>query len=103
VINGLIVAYGGVPAIVVTLGTLAIYRGIDSVVASGVQFSTTDVPPAWIQWAIHDTFGVSARCQAVWSRSACFSASGSLGRLMPTMSAGAGVEGWRRNRSGCSS
>ena len=58
-INGLIVAYGGVPSIVVTLGTLAIYRGIDSVVASGVQFSTNDVPPAWVRWAIHETFGVS--------------------------------------------
>ncbi|HAM28235.1 MAG TPA: ABC transporter [Microbacteriaceae bacterium] len=58
-INGLIVAYGGVPSIVVTLGTLAIYRGIDSVVASGVQFSTNDVPPAWVRWATHETFGAS--------------------------------------------
>jgi rhamnose transport system ATP-binding protein len=58
-INGLIVAYGGVPSIVVTLGTLAIYRGIDSVLASGVQFSTNDVPPAWVQWATHETLGVS--------------------------------------------
>lgn len=58
-INGLVVAYGGVPSIVVTLGTLAIYRGILSVLASGVQFSTNDVPPAWVQWATHETFGVS--------------------------------------------
>lgn len=58
-INGLIVAYGGVPSIVVTLGTLAIYRGIDSVIASGVQFSSTDVPAAWISWATHRTLGVS--------------------------------------------
>jgi ribose/xylose/arabinose/galactoside ABC-type transport system permease subunit len=63
-INGLIVAYGGVPSIVVTLGTLAIYRGIDSVAASGVQFSTNDVPPAWIQWATHTTFGIST---IVWT------------------------------------
>src|ERR1051326_91175 len=28
-LNGLLVSYGGVPAIVVTLGTLYIYRGID--------------------------------------------------------------------------
>jgi rhamnose transport system ATP-binding protein len=58
-INGLIVAYGGVPSIVVTLGTLAVYRGLDSVVASGVQFSTTDVPGAWISWATHRTLGIS--------------------------------------------
>lgn len=63
-INGLIVAYGGVPSIVVTLGTLAIYRGIDSVAASGVQFSTNDVPPAWIQWATHTTLGIST---IVWT------------------------------------
>jgi rhamnose transport system ATP-binding protein len=58
-INGLIIAYGGVPSIVVTLGTLAIYRGIDSVAASGVQFSSTDVPAAWISWATHRFLGVS--------------------------------------------
>lgn len=58
-INGLIVAYGGVPSIVVTLGTLAIYRGIDSVLASGVQFSSSDVPGGWIHWATHQTFGLS--------------------------------------------
>ena len=58
-VNGLIIAYGGVPSIVVTLGTLAIYRGILSVMASGVQFSTNDVPPAWVRWATQETLGVS--------------------------------------------
>ena len=68
-INGLIVAYGRVPSIVVTLGTLAIYRGIDSVLAAGVQISVTDVPPGWVAWATHTTFGVST---IIWIALAIF-------------------------------
>jgi len=41
------------------------------------------------------------RCQAAWSRSSRVSVLVFSGRLMPTMSAGAGVVGWLRNRSGC--
>lgn len=46
-LNGLLVAYGRVPSIVVTLGTLAIYRGI-LVEASGAQTITTASLPTWI-------------------------------------------------------
>ncbi len=42
----------------------------------------------------------AARCQAVWSHTACFCGF-SLGRLMPTVRAGVGVTGRPRNRSGC--
>jgi rhamnose transport system permease protein len=47
VINGLICAYGRVPAIIVTLGTLAIYRGL-LIDFSGAKTVTTDSLPAWI-------------------------------------------------------
>ena len=46
-INGLLVAYGGVPAIIVTLGTLAIYRTI-LVEVSDAQTVLTANLPEWI-------------------------------------------------------
>jgi rhamnose transport system permease protein len=46
-INGLLVSYGKVPAIIVTLGTLAIYRTI-LVDYSGAKTVTTDSLPAWL-------------------------------------------------------
>ena len=46
-INGLIVAYGGVPAIVATLGTLAIYRSILSTTASAEPVTVAKLPD-WI-------------------------------------------------------
>ena len=46
-INGLLVAYGRVPAIIVTLGALAIYRGI-LVEASGAKTITTGSLPQWV-------------------------------------------------------
>jgi len=47
-VNGLLVAYGRVPAIVVTLGTLAIYRGI-LVEYSGSQSVVTRQLPEWLK------------------------------------------------------
>ena len=47
VINGLIVAYGGVPAIIATLGTLALYRVI-LVEFSGARTVTTADLPDWL-------------------------------------------------------
>jgi len=47
VVNGLIVAWGRVPAVVVTLGTLAIYRGV-LVDLSGAKTVTTDSLPEWL-------------------------------------------------------
>lgn len=46
-INGLLVAYGGVPAIITTLGTLAIYRVV-LVEISGAKTVTTGELPDWI-------------------------------------------------------
>jgi len=46
-INGVLVAWGRVPPIIVTLGTLAIYRGI-LIDYSGAKTVTTDSLPAWL-------------------------------------------------------
>lgn len=46
-INGLLVTFGQVPAIVATLGTLYVYRGIDYLIASGQQITVSDVPDAY--------------------------------------------------------
>lgn len=47
-VNGLLVAYGRVPAIITTLGTLAIYRAM-LVEYSGARTVTTDSMPKWMQ------------------------------------------------------
>ena len=46
-LNGLLVAYGGVPAIIVTLGTLAIYRTL-LVEYSNAQTVLTSTLPEWL-------------------------------------------------------
>ncbi len=46
-VNGVLVAWGRVPPIIVTLGTLAIYRGI-LIDYSGAKTVTTDSLPAWL-------------------------------------------------------
>ena len=46
-VNGGLVAWGRIPAVVVTLGTLAIYRGV-LVDLSGAKTVTTDSLPQWL-------------------------------------------------------
>jgi rhamnose transport system permease protein len=46
-VNGALVSWGEVPAVVVTLGTLAIYRGV-LVDLSGARTVTTDSLPQWL-------------------------------------------------------
>lgn len=48
IINGIIIAYGRVPAIITTLGTLAIYRAI-LVELSGAKTVVIDAMPKWLQ------------------------------------------------------
>lgn len=48
IINGALVAYGRVPAIITTLGTLAIYRA-GLVELSGAKTVVTDAMPKWLQ------------------------------------------------------
>jgi ABC-type sugar transport system ATPase subunit/ribose/xylose/arabinose/galactoside ABC-type transport system permease subunit len=50
-VNALVIAYGRVPSIVATLGTLAVFRGVTSLVANSRQVSASDVPAAWLDFA----------------------------------------------------
>lgn len=43
-INGLLVSYGKIPAIIATLGTLAVFRGAVFIVSDNVQIDPNDVP-----------------------------------------------------------
>jgi ribose/xylose/arabinose/galactoside ABC-type transport system permease subunit len=58
IINGLVVTLGRVPAIVVTLGTLALYRGLDSLLAHGQQISADQVPAAWLNLTTQSFSGI---------------------------------------------
>lgn len=57
-INGLLVTVGQVPAIVATLGTLYVYRGIDYLIASGRQISVSDVPVTYRDIANAEVLGI---------------------------------------------
>jgi rhamnose transport system permease protein len=62
VVNGLLVTRLGLPSLAVTIGTLALYRGLALVVlgdravadfpASFTRFGTTPVPGTWLPWPI---------------------------------------------------
>ncbi len=57
-VNGLIVAVLKVPAIVATLGTLSIFRGIDYVIAGPDQVPLAGLPPGFVHVARADLAGV---------------------------------------------
>ncbi len=57
-LNGLLVAYGRVPSIVVTLGTLNIYRGLDYAIAGGKQVNAFDVPDSFLNLATVTILGI---------------------------------------------
>jgi rhamnose transport system permease protein len=57
-VNGLLVTFGRVPAIVTTLGTLYIYRGVDFLIARGKQVSAQDVPDSFLNLATAKVLGV---------------------------------------------
>ena len=50
-INGLLVAYGGLPSIIATLGTLSVFRGLTFIYAGGQQV-TSNVIPEWMLEAV---------------------------------------------------
>src|SRR5947209_12277496 len=61
-VNGLIVSYGRVPAIVATLGTLYVYRGLVFVFAANTtsQVNASDVPAGYLALATTQIFGIPA-------------------------------------------
>jgi ABC-type sugar transport system ATPase subunit/ribose/xylose/arabinose/galactoside ABC-type transport system permease subunit len=58
VFNGLVVAYGKVPSIVATLGTLSVFRGATSLWAGGKQISADQVPAAWLDMTSIHVMGI---------------------------------------------
>jgi ABC-type sugar transport system ATPase subunit/ribose/xylose/arabinose/galactoside ABC-type transport system permease subunit len=60
VVNGSIVAIGRVPSIVVTLGTMSVFRGVNSLWAGGKQISADQVPQAWLDFTSGRLLGIPA-------------------------------------------
>jgi rhamnose transport system permease protein len=57
-LNGILVRYGKVPALVVTLGTLYIYRGVTYSWAGGQQVNADELPPHFLDFANDSILGV---------------------------------------------
>jgi rhamnose transport system permease protein len=58
VLNGVLVRFGQVPALVVTLGTLYIFRGITYLWAGGQQINADELPPHFLRFANGSLLGV---------------------------------------------
>jgi rhamnose transport system ATP-binding protein len=59
-VNGVVVTFGRVPSIVVTLGSLAVFRGVNSLWAGGKQISADQVSQAWLDMTSARLAGVPA-------------------------------------------
>ena len=57
-VNGALVRFGNVPALVVTLGTLYVYRGICFFWAGGQQINADELPPAFLAFGNATVLGV---------------------------------------------
>lgn len=57
-INGLMVAYGKVPALVATLGTLYVYRGVNYAIVHGGQITASNLPPSFTNFANGSLLGI---------------------------------------------
>ena len=57
-VNGALVAYIGIPPIVMTLGTLSIYRGSIFLIAGGAWMTSKDMSPAFLAFPKLSVFGV---------------------------------------------
>ena len=58
VINGLLVAYGRVPALVATLGTLYVFRGVDYAIVKGGQINASQLPASFLEVATGSLLGL---------------------------------------------
>jgi len=57
-INGVLIAWVRVPAVIVTLGTLNVFRGITFLITQGSQIDGNYIPKQLIQWSQVGPFGV---------------------------------------------
>ncbi len=58
-INGLLIANLNIPPIVVTLGTLAVYRGLIFVIAGGAWLTSDDMSPAFVAFPKVNILGIN--------------------------------------------
>jgi len=56
--NGLLVAYGRIPAIIATLATLAIYRGIDFEITHGQNVIASNLPQSFLNLSSKTPLGI---------------------------------------------
>jgi rhamnose transport system permease protein len=57
-VNGALIAAARVPALVVTLGTLYMFRGVDYVWAKGQQINASDLPPGFLRMGTATVLGM---------------------------------------------
>lgn len=57
-VNGLLVAYGKVPALVATLGTLYVFRGITYAVVHGGQINAANLPARFLDFGTGSFLGI---------------------------------------------
>jgi rhamnose transport system permease protein len=57
-VNGLLVAVAGIPAIIATLATLAIYRGLAFHIAGGDRIAAAELPDAFLDLAATEPLGL---------------------------------------------
>lgn len=57
-INGLLVALARVPSLVITLGTLYVYRGINVMWSDSSMINASDMPADFLRFGVGDIFGV---------------------------------------------
>jgi rhamnose transport system permease protein len=57
-VNGLLVAYARVPALVATLGTLYVFRGVDYAMAGGRQVNAADMPAGFLSLGTRQIAGI---------------------------------------------
>lgn len=57
-VNGVLVAWGRVPPVIVTLGTLNAYRGLTFLITQGSQIDGNFIPRPLIQWSQTGPFGI---------------------------------------------
>jgi rhamnose transport system permease protein len=57
-LNGVLVAYARVPALVATLGTLYVFRGVDYALAGGRQVNAADMPAGFLSLGTREIVGI---------------------------------------------
>jgi rhamnose transport system permease protein len=57
-VNGALIAAARVPALVITLGTLYVFRGVDYTWATGRQINAADMPPGFLRLGTATVLGV---------------------------------------------